>query len=64
MSHSHVISLTLAEPKKSCGKYVVDGTENDPYPNYLYLKNEWLQGRSGKNLPKNVEVEITFAVNA
>jgi hypothetical protein len=52
------LQLTLAEPKKSCGKYVVNGTENDNYPTFLYLKNEWLGGRSGSSLPREVTILI------
>jgi hypothetical protein len=51
------ILLVLEEPKKSCGKYNVKGTENDRYPVALYLKNEWLN-KVGGALPQLVEITI------
>jgi hypothetical protein len=46
-----IIILKLEEPKKHSGKYVVDGSQDDQYPNYMYLKKEWFPN---KNLPKTV----------
>lgn len=36
------ITLNFVEPKKHSFVYVVAGTENDTYPNKIYVRREWL----------------------
>ena len=53
---AHTIELNLDSPKKSCGKYVVVGTEKDPYPSYVYIKREWIP--DPRNLPFVLKLTI------
>lgn len=50
------LRLIFDEEKKHSGKYVVDGTQEDTYPQYYYLKKEWFDKRV---LPRTVEMVIT-----
>lgn len=51
----HRVELTLSEPKKHSGKYVVAGTESDRYPQYFYLRRDWFPSPT---LPMNVDLVI------
>lgn len=51
----HTITLILSEPKKHSGKYVINGTQGDAYPQFMYLRKEWFGGE----LPTKVEATFT-----
>ena len=36
------VTLNYVEDKKHSFVYVVDGTENDQYPNKIYVRRDWL----------------------
>lgn len=36
------ITLNFVESKKHSHKYVVAGTENDQYPNMIYVRKDWI----------------------
>jgi hypothetical protein len=56
MDNENSITLIYTEGKKHSAKYVVDGTQQDQWPSYIYIRPSWIG--SPKSYPQKLKMTL------